>query len=232
MVFLPLFFFFSISFGKPIQVGLNDWPWLAATLLPFSLMRGRLEWYFYSALFFFCSVFLAVHLFFSKSKSSHFCIFRASRLTSLRRLYLSGRSRGYLYGGWRKKKKWISPLLCSKQEIEFHGQNHPLPLRMKGEKMRRRRRRPKKKKKIFMSASAEASEEKTFFFAPGSQRREFTSPSNTEAERNTFYSTFAVISIFLLLKALNVWRIPFSISATLQRRRANDSSSFESPPPL
>ena len=146
-----------------MQVGLNDWPWLAATLLPFSLMRGRLEWYFYSALFFFCSVFLAVHLFFSKSKSSHFCIFRASRLTSLRRLYLSGRSRGYLYGGWRKKKKWISPLLCSKQEIEFHGQNHPLPLRMKGEKMRRRRRRPKKKKKIFMSASAEASEEKTFF---------------------------------------------------------------------
>ncbi len=209
------FFSFSISFGKPMQVGLNDWPWLAATLLPFSLMRGRPEWYFYSALFFFCSVFLAVHLFFSKSKSSHFCIFRASRLTSLRRLYLSGRSRGYLYGGWRKKR--ISPLLCSKQEIEFHGQNHPLPLRMKGEKMRQRRRRPKRKKKIFMSASAEASEEKTFFLLRGRKdvNSQLTSPSKTEAERNSFYSTFAVISIFLLLKALKAWRIPDSISATL-----------------
>ncbi len=66
-----------------------------------------------------------------------------------------------------------------------------------------------------MSASAEASEDKNFFYAPGSQRREFTSPSKTKAARDTFYSTFAVISIFLLLKALNAWRIPFSISATL-----------------
>ncbi len=98
------------------------------------------------------------------------------------------------------------------------GKTTPFPLRMKGEKMRQRRRRPKKKKKIFMSASAEASEEKTFFLVRG--RKDVDSqvlqkPKLQEILFTQFNFCHCWHNYLLFLKVRNVWRIPFSISATL-----------------